>query len=321
VEAVIRAPADGLRVSAVLPTRNRPAHALQCVCSILTNHDLLELVVVDQSDDDTTEKSLRALADERMRYVRSELRGVTNGRNVGIDITTGDIIAWTDDDCRVPSDWISRIAHIFSTDPDAAVVCGRVHVPAEIYAKGFAVGFEPEVRDWRGRFPPPNHDWGLTANLAVRRDVLQQVGRFDPLLGAGAPLRSGGEPDFLFRVLRAGLKVVNAREVEVTHLGVRTSGAETRALISAYGTGISAALVKHVRLGDFDAVLLYVRWIAWFASVISRNAIRGTRPLGARFALSFLSGTRQSFRFGIDRKRRMYLPHREPLSARFRRRW
>ena len=41
-----------------------------------------------------------------------------------------------------------------------------------------------------------------------RRFRLDRTGAFDPMLGAGAPLRSGGEPDFLFRVLRAGMKVV-----------------------------------------------------------------------------------------------------------------
>jgi len=56
---------------------------------------------------------------------------------------------------------------------------------------------------------------GITANLSLRRSVIERVGKFDPLLGACAPLSSGGEPDMLFRVLRAGHKVVNASEVQV----------------------------------------------------------------------------------------------------------
>src|SRR5205085_589933 len=146
------------------------------------------------------------------------------------DSSRGEIIAFTDDDCRVAPDWISSIAHIFGSDSDAALVCGRVRVPEEIQQRGFAIGFEPQERDWFKRFPPPARDWGITANLAVRRSVLLRVGSFDPVLGPGAPLLCGEEPDLLFRVLKAGMKVVNAREVQVDHLGARAPGAESTEL-------------------------------------------------------------------------------------------
>jgi glycosyltransferase involved in cell wall biosynthesis len=296
-----------LSVSAVLPTRNRPAHIAPCVQAILANPDLLELIVVDQSEGTASQEALAPIRDPRLRYVRSDTRGVTASRNVGIEMSKGDVIACTDDDCRVPADWAARLAHLFAADRDAAVVCGRVTIPDEIQKKGYAVGFEPEVRDWQGRIPPPDHDWGITANLAIRRSVIESVGAFDAMLGAGAPLKSGGEPDFLFRVLRAGLKVVNASEVEVIHLGFRVPGEETRRLIYAYGSGLSAALLKHVRLGDLQGMLLYLRWVAWFGRTISSNLLRGRRPGGA-FALGFLSGHWDSIRYRIDRKRRLYVP-------------
>src|SRR5438552_1945829 len=133
-------PPLGDRVSVVVPTRNRAAHAAACAATIVRNPHFAELVFVDQSDDDSTEKA-----------------------------------------------------------------------------------------------------------LAVRRDVVARIGAFDALLGAGAPLPSGGEPDFLFRVLKAGLKVVNAREVELEHLGARAPGPEEKRLLQAYALGTAAALFKHVR--------------------------------------------------------------------------
>jgi glycosyltransferase involved in cell wall biosynthesis len=294
-------------VSIVIPTRNRPRDAEVCVRTILAGSGFHELVVVDQSDGPETADALAAIPDARLRCIRSSLRGATNARNVGIEGTTGDVIAFTDDDCRIAADWTEKLAEIFRADPAAAVVCGRVHVPDEVRQRGFAMGFEPEVREWSGRFPPPDRDWGITANLAVRRDVLARVGVFDPVLGPGAPLLCGEEPDLLFRVLRAGLKVVNAREVTVDHLGARVLGPESRQLWRSYGTGTAAAIFKHVRLGDMQAVFLYLRHLAILSRVITRNLISGKRPTGIDYTLAFLSGAVQSFRFAIDKDRRLYV--------------
>jgi hypothetical protein len=79
------------------------------------------------------------------------------------------------------------------------------------------------------------------------------------MLGAGAPPRSGGEPDFLFRALRAGYKVVNASEVVVDHYGARKPGEEFTKLIMGYGAGTASAMYKHVRLGDPDAIVLTLK--------------------------------------------------------------
>jgi GT2 family glycosyltransferase len=294
-------------ISVVVPTRNRAAHAIACARDLLLARGLQEVVFVDQSDDRATEEGLRALGDPRVQCIRSELRGATNGRNVGIDATKGEVIAFTDDDCRVAPDWIERIADIFRSDSDAAVVCGRVRLPDDLRTKGFAIEFEGKVRDYHHRFPPADGDWGITANLAARREVFERLGKFDPYLGPGAPLLCGEEPDLLFRVLKAGMKVVNANEVEVAHLGIRAFGAESSGLWHMYGVGTASALFKHVRLGDLDAARLYASHLANMGRLITKNLIRGRRPLGLRYTLSFLSGTLSSLRFRIDRERQMYV--------------
>src|SRR5207248_6919457 len=115
---------------------------------------------------------------------------------------------------------------------------------------------------------------------ALRKSALARVGMFDPMLGAGAPLRSGGEPDFIYRVLRAGQKVVNAREVVVDHYGTRSSGPEAQRLVRGYGAGTAAAIFKHVRLGDPVAMRVYVGFLGATIRRVSMNVIRGRRPLG-----------------------------------------
>jgi glycosyltransferase involved in cell wall biosynthesis len=298
--------APAIRLSVVVPTRNRPAHAAACAASILATDGFVDLIVVDQSDDRVTEEALSKIDDRRLRYVRMETRGVTRGRNLGMELSDSEIIAFTDDDCRVKPDWVRRIIDVFVADPNTAVVCGRVSVPEEILSEGWAEGFQPHVREWQGHYPPLG-DWGITANLSLRRSVLERVGPFDPMLGAGAPLRSGGEPDFLFRVLRAGFKVVNAHEVIVDHFGIRRRGDEARNLIIGYGSGTAAALFKHVRLGDPAGMMVYLRLLVRSVCQVSTNVMLRKRPTGATFLLAYLSGTFASYRFRIDRRRRQYV--------------
>ena len=295
------------RISIVIPTRNRAADATDCVRSVLRGRGFAELIVVDQSDDSATELALTAMRDPRLRYLSSTSRGATNGRNVGIDASDGEVIAFTDDDCRVAPDWAESIARIFATDREVAVVNGRVIVPEELAKKGYAVSFEPEVREWQGRYPSPGHDWGITANFAARRDVFVRVGSFDGLLGPGAPLRCGEETDFLFRVLKAGLKMVNAREVLVEHLGVRVHGPQSTGIARTYAAGAGAATFKHVRLADPDGIVLYLRHLWGCGRLIFTNVVHLHRPIGIGFTLAFLSGSVASFGFRIDRKSRLYI--------------
>jgi len=287
-----------MRVSVVVPTRNRPKDLPACLETILLCNPF-ELIVVDQSD----VPAPHTPDDPRIRWIRSAPRGVCFARNLGIAASTGEIIANTDDDCRVPPQWIARITALFENDPQAALVCGRVHLPEG--AVGFGASFEPQQRDYRGELPPVWVDWGISANLAVRRFVLDKVGHFDGLMGVGSPLRSGGETELIIRVLRAGFKVVNAKEIDVLHLGVRPPGKPSGDLYRQYAYGTAAGLMKHIRLRDPVVAGLFVRtlggYLRWNLSIL-----RGVRPSGVSQTLAFLTGAVTSFRFRVDRATRMY---------------
>jgi GT2 family glycosyltransferase len=300
-----------MSLSIVVPTRGRPSHALACANVILGTQGFIELIIVDQSDDFLTQEALAAIDDGRLRYVRSDTRGVTNGRNVGIGLCRGSLIAFTDDDCRVSADWAGQIVALFAADPSVAVVCGCVRVPEELQRLGWAESFQPRRKEWQRRYPPIG-EWGITANLALRRDVVREVGTFDPMLGAGAPLRSGGEPDLLIRVLRCGHKVVNAPEVVVDHLGVRKPGDESSQLIRSYGVGTAAAFLKHVRLGDLRAAAIISRFMLRTTIRVVARVLTWRRPTGAGFLLALLSGAFVSCRYPIDRGRRLYRQRRRP---------
>jgi glycosyltransferase involved in cell wall biosynthesis len=296
------------RISVVVATRNRANDAGACLRCILANPGAdFDVIVVDQSDNDATKEAMAPfLADPRFRYLRSETRGLSISRNVGIASTRAPIIAFTDDDCRVREDWIASLQQVFGANPDAAIVFGRVTVPSDVDGSHrYAAQFEPITREYQNCFPPADTPWGIGANMAFRRSVFDEVGTFDPLLGAGAKFPAAEEYDLTIRSLAAGMKVLNAAEVSVLHLGVRESDVAS-ALVSGYGVAIGAALAKHVRLGTKNGVYLLAGWVASHGTSAVRNAVLGRRPTNLRFVAGLLTGIARSLRQPIDRSRFVY---------------
>ncbi|MFC4543250.1 glycosyltransferase [Halosolutus amylolyticus] len=92
------------RVSVVVPTI--PANSHDAVVEHLREQtaDAYEGIVVDDASLDICE-----------------------ARNAGIRAARGDIVALTDDDCRPPRDWLSRVEQAFDRDPDLVCLEGAVH--------------------------------------------------------------------------------------------------------------------------------------------------------------------------------------------------
>ena len=91
--------------SLILSTRNRPTFALAAVRAVLDGDEVpTEIVVVDQSDEENPHFSTW-VADPRcsLCYLWEPARGLSLGRNTGIAASTGEILAFVDDDILVPA--------------------------------------------------------------------------------------------------------------------------------------------------------------------------------------------------------------------------
>jgi len=299
---------EQVRVSVIVPTRNRPDQIGPCVESILANnHPSMELIVVDQSDARDSESALVAFRqDPRFRYVVTSTRGAARARNVGIEASTADLIAFTDDDCRVPTDWVARIAELFDNEPTAGVIFGRVDIPKNALEGGFLSSFEPVRRSYEGEFPSGLEPWGIGANMAVRRKVVEDIGAFDPLLGPGSKFKAGEDVDFAIRAIARRWKVVTANEIPLLHLGVRT-GESARALLLGYMFATGAVFTKHLRLRTPGGVKLFTGFLGLQLGTVANSLLRGTRPTGIRQFLTLLSGAGQSVSHAIDRNQQVYV--------------
>jgi len=294
-------------ISVVVGTRNRPGDILECVRCIAGNSaHYRELVVVDQSDGDEAERALGAVPPAaKLRCLRTSTRGVSQAKNIGISVCSGSLIAFTDDDCRVPPDWVESVVDVFAREADTDMIFGRVTVPDVQGGVAFGASFEPHRRHLHGAMPNVRAAWGIGANMAARRAILDRVGVFDPLLGPGSKFKAGEEVDLAIRVLAAGGRIANTPEVTVHHLGVRR-GDEASQLMRGYLFATGAVYTKHLRLGTRGSIRLLTETVWMHVENTARNVFRGTRPTGLGQLIALGQGTFASLRCQLDSDRGVY---------------
>ncbi len=249
-----------MKLSAVICTRDRPALLADCLPSVLAcDYRPREVIIIDQSGDGRTRDVVSHLHDEDVVYVPTETRGLSAARNVAVDRATGDVLAFTDDDCLADRGWLGALAEEFSAAPNVAAVCGRSLplVEAPLIAHAASVRTDHARR----LFSEPCSPWrvGNGSNMAFRTAVLRTVGPFDERLGPGASLRGGEEVDLIYRLLKRGYQVLYSPQPLVYHRQWRDSSQQL-ALAYDYGIGVGAFCAKYLRSGDVRVMRALAGW-------------------------------------------------------------
>jgi glycosyltransferase involved in cell wall biosynthesis len=140
-----------------------------------------ELIVIDDgSTDDTAAVIQPFLADERIRYVKSDRLGQSRAKNLGLALSRGEFVAFLDaDDVWVPTK-LERQMPLFD-DPDVGVVFSRRSLIDEA---GQPLPLRSEPPFPRGRVLNDLfvRNFVCFSSAVVRRSVFERVGRFDESL-------------------------------------------------------------------------------------------------------------------------------------------
>jgi GT2 family glycosyltransferase len=303
---------DRKRITVALSTRNRGSVVANAVRTILQNdHPDFEVVVVDQSDDDLTEGSLdQLLKDPRVRYVRSTGRGRSAGQNTAIREARGALVLLTDDDCTVPTDWLRQFETAFAVHDRIGIVFGNVLpapqdpdvgcIPAYIRQSPFLAR---GIRDKHGVE-------GIGACMAVRHSVWQSLGGFDEMLGSGSRFKAGEDGDLAMRALIAGHWIYETPLVWVTHYGLR-KWEQLPALIDSYWHGTGATMVKSIKTGEWQILLLLLRLAGrWALGRSTVGSSLGRQPRRLMKLRSFCRGFVAGATVPVNKKTGLYVRER-----------
>jgi glycosyltransferase involved in cell wall biosynthesis len=201
-------------VSVVVPVRNAEETIGDCVDSLLAlayPSGSFEVVVVDNASTDRTPAILERYA-KRVRLLHEPSRGPSHARNTGIRHARGDVIAFTDADCRVDESWLAEIIPAIR-DEGVGMAGGPIltEQPSN-YVERFGEAIHDHERAITRSQPP----YVITANGAARKSTLEAIGGFDPAFPRGQ------DADLSFRLWAAGYKLVFAAGAIVYHRNERT---------------------------------------------------------------------------------------------------
>jgi glycosyltransferase involved in cell wall biosynthesis len=219
------------QVSVVVPIYNGEADLpdlIECLRSQTYPSDKVEYLLVDNNSRDRTSVIIETAVSNppsvpplvgggssldkiTIRHLsENQIQSSYAARNKGLHASTGEIIAFTDADCRPESDWLENLVKPF-VDLEIGISVGEIlALPGKSILEQHAD--RQNTLSQKHTLGHPFCAYGQTANLAIRRQVLAAVGLFRPYL------TSGGDADLCWRILReTSYKLYFAENAIVRH--------------------------------------------------------------------------------------------------------
>ena len=210
----------GCDVSIIICTRDR-AESLAAVFPTLSEQRLphgisAEVVVVDNGSRDGTLELARdqAAFGTPVRVVQEPRPGLSRARHAGMDAARGRVLHFTDDDVRLPPDWVAEMAAPL-LDGSADAVAGSVELAPHL-VRPWMEPFHRATLAATDLLRPQDPGVMMGASMGFARHVLDAVPRFDVRLGAGA-LGTAEETLFAWQLVEAGFRLARVRTAPVEH--------------------------------------------------------------------------------------------------------
>jgi hypothetical protein len=193
-------------------------------------------------------------------------RVVALQRDMGWRAGRAPLVAFTDDDCRPPADWLERALQAAELHPGAIIQGRTVPDPEEVEILQRSP--HPRTQD----IVPPSV-WAQTCNIVYPRSVLESVGGFD----LGTPASVGDDTDLALRAIANGVGYEAAPEM-VTYHAVH-DGTLVDRIRSGWRWGDLPYLIKrHPELRrQLPARYFWKPTHAWMAPALAVLLTRGPR--------------------------------------------
>lgn len=218
--------------SIIIPTYDRPEALKVCLSSIAQlnfERDSFEVIVVDDGSpiapDDLTHLLPGLL---EVRILKQKNRGPAAARNAGAQLARGQMLAFTDDDCRPDPEWLRALSLQFQAAPDR-LIGGRTlnALDRNIYATASQLVIDYVYCHYNS--DPNRAGFFATNNMAVSRQGFIALGGFDPRF------RTAEDREFCDRWRQAGRSMLFAPDAVVRH---------------AHDLTLSGYLRQHFRYGQ-----------------------------------------------------------------------
>jgi len=246
---------DGYKVSVVVLTKNSEATVRKGLESILRQTRKPDEVIV--VDGNSTDGTLEIVRQYPIKLVQEQGLGFGHARNLGVENAQGDLIFFIDSDCYAEPQWIEKILPHFE-DSEIAGVTGVTRLWNTNDAVARFLAFV------RGRTETSTRTFvklAPTMNLALRREVILEVGGFDETLIRGE------DAELTYKVTQR-YKILYEPEAVVWFRGSPTLAVASRKCIRHF-TGVGQLFAKHGFNRLFLRFDLPIRGFVLIAAMVS----------------------------------------------------
>jgi len=262
------------RLSVIICSRNRVATLKNCLRAISSEEMEKaggELILVNNGSTDQTEQVMRHFRESSpfpVEVVNEPTRGLGRAKTSGLARAAGETIIFTDDDCYLAGGYLLRASTVFASG--TFDYCGgRILLYDETDSR-YGCNQQEELR-----IIPPFSFIGAGeiqgANMVVHRRVVDKIGGFDSMLGAGTPFRCE-DIEFCARASMAGFAGAHVPDLVVYHHHGRKPGPDIQMLADMGDYARGAYYMKFLLRGN----LTYLRnWMRL-------SLIPGTRHMAVR---------------------------------------
>jgi len=256
------------KATVAICTRDRPDDVRRCLDALMRLEDHgEEILVVDNCP--ATDVTKRVVEEyPGVRYVREDRPGASAARNRALREARYDIVAFTDDDAAPDPSWLRGLLRNFN-DPLVLCVTGLT-MPLELETEAqewferhtpFGRGFARFVLDGTTCNPLHVARAGTSANMALRKSILEYVGMFDEALGPGTLTKTGEDFDLFSRILTSGYRIAYDPAALSWHRH-RQTWKELQHTVYGYGAGVYACLTRTFFVErEFGAPLVAWGWL------------------------------------------------------------
>ena len=242
-----------------------------------TNLSEVELIIVDQNDKISLDDLCQTYSDKlNIIHIKSDKKGLSLNRNIGLKIAKGEYIAFPDDDCTYYSDTLYKVKQYFESYQDVDVVLGRI-IDRKTGKK--------IIRDWKDVQYSVNRSnfffsYSSITIFARKNDIL-----FDEELGVGCFFGSNEDADYVWQMLDKNMKLEYTPIIEVWHPEPKEQEINYKKVYS-YGLGFGALIYKHLSL---SAIWLFIQAQGYHFTKFILNATKWNKQEMKKSWLSLTS--------------------------------
>lgn len=148
-----------------------------------------EVIVVNDGSTDKSEQKVSEITDSRIRYFKTENRGVSAARNFGIQKSNADYICFLDADDYWFENHLDVLQNLILDFPEAGMYCSRYSVKIsnskiiKPIFQGIANDFSGYIEDYFYSSLINRVAW--TSAIAIRKNIFDDAGMFDVNISSG----------------------------------------------------------------------------------------------------------------------------------------